>query len=202
VPRRYQNQKEAEQETLEIIGKMPHRRVSDGDFVMLYSDPAMEIKKAKGCSWSHAQEQKGKLRQQGLLIYVANGGERRADGRKGHAWLFHLPKASSDSDSEPQLSLAAEAAQELDIAEINTLFREVAAEVNDLRAENSELRESMEETEALRAENTILEVENKSLKAQIEQLKARSDEFIRTLGRLDLDLLRNLIKNAQETREG
>jgi predicted transcriptional regulator len=112
---------------------------------------------------------------------VQNGNERY--------WLVKLP--DNDTGSQEQFDLNAEELTEID--ELNTLIRQVAGRVHDLEAEIARLTTEAEETESLKTENARLKAENASLKGQV-------DQVIKTLGRIDLDILRRLITNEQETR--
>jgi hypothetical protein len=111
--------------------------------------------------------------------------------RKGNEryWLVKLP--DGDTGSQEQLDLDAEDLTEID--ELNTLIRQVAGRVHDLEEENARLKAGAEETESLKAENARLETENASLRGQV-------DQIIRTLGRLDVGILRDLVTNEQEAR--
>jgi hypothetical protein len=77
------------------------------------------------------------------------------------------------------------------IAEVNILFRQVAGRVHDLEAEN----------EQLRSQNAELGQANDSLTKQNGLLKGQIEQVMRVISRIDLDILRKLIKNEQETRE-
>jgi hypothetical protein len=201
VPRRYQNQEEAEQEVLEIIGKMPHRRAGDGDFVLLFSDPSKDVKEAKGCSLSYARQLTAKLREQGLLKYVPNGGQKRADGRKDHAWLFHLPEQPEGAMEDAT-----------DIAEFNADMLRIAGAVQELDDRNLELIHRVQELESVEAENLRLHSELATATSTISALTAdktrlegllteaqqQLGECMRNVGRLQIpETLRKLIKDKK-----
>jgi FtsZ-binding cell division protein ZapB len=218
LSRRHQTREEEIAEALALIREMPHTPHPNSDFVLLKSDPAEVIKHAKRCSKNYARGLTREIRDKGLLIYVANGGETRPDGRKSHAWL--LKPAEPIENPQQKLDLDADGDDvAVEISELNSLFRKVAGRVHDLEAEivalragaseserviaelreevgqsKAELLERNQEAESLRSENTTIKDENKTLREQV-------DQIFRALGRIDLDVLRGLVTNEPDTRE-
>jgi hypothetical protein len=178
-----------------IVLQMPRSPVTEeGQPAVIYDNPSQAVADELRCSLSRARHLTSKLSEEGLLTYVPNGGLTKPNGRKGHAWLVKLPDDGQAAGSQPekqQLKLDTEDTSPG--TDVLALIGQLEDQVRRLVAENAELREAANTAELLRTDNERLAAEKADLRAQ-------HDQVIQTLGQLDEDVLRAIIKNAQKTQ--
>jgi hypothetical protein len=153
--------------------EVPDDAPREGGFAILRVNPAPSVAQRLHIMPNSARNYLGKLDKD---LYNTETDE------QGRFWRVRMPE--DDGDVQERLSLDTE--DVAGVEELNTLFRRVAERVRELEADNLKLREDATEVEALRRENA--------------KLRAQIDQVIQTLGRIDINILRDLIQNEQKTR--
>jgi hypothetical protein len=161
--------------------------VDEEGFSKLAENPKDEI--AKRNSWGPSVPGKvlAGLKEKGLYDATRLG---------SHTWEWSvkLPDDGQAAGSQPekqQLTLDTEDTSPG--TDVLALIGQLEDQVRRLVAENAELREAANTAELLRTDNERLAAEKADLRAQ-------HDQVIQTLGQLDEDVLRAIIKNAQKTQ--
>jgi hypothetical protein len=101
MARRYKTRAEALDEALRIIMSMPHEAADQEGFIRITSDPTKEVAKKMGYATGGARGVIRDLKDKGIIKFISMGGEKRADGHKGHAWLVKLPEDDGGSAALP-----------------------------------------------------------------------------------------------------
>jgi hypothetical protein len=99
--RRYQTRAETLGVALGIILDMQHEAADREGFIRITSDPTKEVAKKMGYATGGARGVIRDLKDQGIIEYFHMGGEKRADGHRGHAWLIKLPEEEGGSAATP-----------------------------------------------------------------------------------------------------
>jgi hypothetical protein len=169
---------------LGLVQAQPSQPSEQEGFVLTKVNPASTLEQQLQVKTGRARYLLRQLTDNGYVQFIRNGGGKGHNGHPNHAWLVKAPP------KEPQLKLATEdASPDTDVL---ALIGQLQDHVRHLVEENEELREAANTAGLLRSDNERLE-------AEISDLREQHDHVIQTLGRLDEDVLRAIIQNAQKT---
>jgi hypothetical protein len=161
--------------------------VNEEGFSKLTEHPKDAIAERNSWAPSTARLVLTRLKRKGLF-YAKRRGSNTWD------WWVKLPESEEAERSQPekqQLTLDTEDTSPG--TDVLALIGQLEDQVRRLVAENAVLREAANTAELLRTDNERLAAEKADLRAQ-------HDQVIQTLGQLDEDVLRAIIKNAQKTQ--
>jgi predicted ArsR family transcriptional regulator len=179
---------------LGLVQAQPSQPSEQEDFVLTKVNPASTLEQQLQVKTGRARYLLRQLTDNGYVQFIRNGGGKGHNGHPNHAWLVKAPdnaQTPSAPPKEPQLKLATEdASPDTDVL---ALIGQLQDHVRHLVEENEELREAANTAGLLRSDNERLE-------AEISDLREQHDHVIQTLGRLDEDVLRAIIRNAQKTQ--
>jgi hypothetical protein len=169
VARRYQTRKETVAEALRFIREMPHLEAGREGFVLVTRNPADELVERMGYAKGGANGLVRDLKAQGLVEYVANGGEKKESGQRGHAWLVKL----ADNQNE-RLKLDTSNGKEFALPEWFNDFRSFCQSVSGLP---EKLETALRENANLKAQKTKLQGQVAELEGELEDYRAESEHF-------------------------
>jgi predicted ArsR family transcriptional regulator len=179
---------------LGLVQAQPSQPSEQEGFVLTKVNPASTLEQQLQVKTGRARYLLRQLTDNGYVQFIRNGGGKGHNGHPNHAWLVKAPdnaQTPSAPPKEPQLKLATEdASPDTDVL---ALIGQLQDHVRHLVEENEELREAANTAGLLRSDNERLE-------AEISDLREQHDHVIQTLGRLDEDVLRAIIRNAQKTQ--
>jgi soluble cytochrome b562 len=182
---------------LGLVQAQPSQPSEQEGFVLTKVNPASTLEQQLQVKTGRARYLLRQLTDNGYVQFIRNGGGKGHNGHPNHAWLVKAPdnaQTPSAPPKEPQLKLATEdASPDTDVL---ALIGQVTYQIQHLKTENGKLRDAAADAaadaEQLRSDKVRLE-------AEISDLREQHDHVIQTLGRLDEDVLRAIIQNAQKT---
>jgi hypothetical protein len=152
VARSYAPRAQSVERAYEIILALPHTAAEEEGFVRITTNPSAALAAATGYAGGGARVITAELTKQGRLKYIQNGGEKRPDGRRGHAWLVKLP------DGQQRLSFDADESHPPEVVEFERTFSEfskafanvygLVQQAGQLRRERDEARREAQEATA------------------------------------------------------
>jgi hypothetical protein len=187
VPRVYQTEAEAVEAAYRCLLQLESQPVEDG-YRRFDDNPAEKVASQIGWSISRAGQVLRKLKEQGLYANMQVG--------RDFYWLVKLPEGNGaqqrldipEGENHPPEVVAIEAAFS-NFTNASGEFAKAYAGVHAILQSYPEVVRERDEA--------LVEVE--SLRARMADLQEQHDQVIQTLGRLDEDVLRAIIQNAQKT---
>jgi hypothetical protein len=187
VPRVYQTEAEAVEAAYRCLLQLESQPVEDG-YRRFDDNPAEKVASQIGWSISRARQVLFKLKEQGLYANMRVSND--------FFWLVKMPE---DDGAQQLLDIPEGEGHPPEVVAIEAAFSNFTNASGEFTKAYAGVQAILQSYPEVVRERDEALVEVESLRARMADLQEQHDQVIQTLGRLDVDVLRAIIQNAQKT---